>query len=212
MRVNGLPKSGTNSCWHEVFFTVHFCYVSNAFLIERPSRLRDALTLAVFLYKYVLPPCKSQLVTHPTSPQMYLDFHFLCCCATNATSSWSSTCTCDQESRPTKPSSSAIPHRERAKKIFLEAFYVTARSLLQIPHHGLSISSPGAHRPLLSATRCRPDWAVSFQIYSCWRRGIILHSFFSNHVFHTEYDDLDKYYFAKQFIKIFNLHYYDRFI
>jgi hypothetical protein len=104
------------------------------------------------------------------------------------------------------------PTPGEGKKDFLEVFYVTARSLLQIRHHGLSISSPGVHRPLLSATRCRPDWAASFQIYSCWRRGIILHSFFSNHVFHTEYDDLDKYYFAKQFIKMFNLHYYDRFI
>jgi hypothetical protein len=41
-----------------------------------------------------------------------------CCCATKATSSHSSTCIYDRESRSLKPSSSAILHRERANKVF----------------------------------------------------------------------------------------------
>jgi hypothetical protein len=45
-----------------------------------------------------------------------------CCCAAEATSSHSSTCICDRESRSPKPSSSAILHRERANKIFGKRF------------------------------------------------------------------------------------------
>jgi hypothetical protein len=43
--------------------------------------------------------------------------HF-CCCTTDGTSSRSSMCICDRESRSLKSSSSVILHRERANKVF----------------------------------------------------------------------------------------------
>jgi hypothetical protein len=48
----------------------------------------------------------------------HLDFHCFCCCAAEATSSRSSMCICDQESRSLESSSSAILHRERVNKVF----------------------------------------------------------------------------------------------
>jgi hypothetical protein len=45
-------------------------------------------------------------------------FYRFCCCAVEATSSRSSTCIYDQESRSLKSSSSAILQRERANKVF----------------------------------------------------------------------------------------------
>jgi hypothetical protein len=49
---------------------------------------------------------------------MHLDFCLLRSCAAKATSSRSSTCTCDQESTPTESSSSVIPHQKMVNKVF----------------------------------------------------------------------------------------------
>jgi hypothetical protein len=66
----------------------------------------------------VWPPCKVQLRTHPTSPQAHLGFHLLRCCTVKTSSSRSSACTYDRESRSPKLSFSMILHRERASKVF----------------------------------------------------------------------------------------------
>jgi hypothetical protein len=67
-----------------------------------------------------------------------------CCCAAEATSSRSSMCICDQESRSPEPSSSVILHQERANKIFgkrsswlftrFVKFFTTARLPLHRSH------------------------------------------------------------------------------
>jgi hypothetical protein len=46
--VNGMSKFGPNLYKHTTSFCILFLYVSNAFLIEIPSRLRYALTLDGF--------------------------------------------------------------------------------------------------------------------------------------------------------------------
>jgi hypothetical protein len=51
-------------------------------------------------------------------PPTHLGFHLLCCYAAKATSSWSSMCICDRESRSLEPSSLVILHQERVNKIF----------------------------------------------------------------------------------------------
>jgi hypothetical protein len=56
--------------------------------------------------------------TNDHEPPTHLGFCLLCCCATKTTSSRSSTCICDRESRSLEPSSSTILHRERANKVF----------------------------------------------------------------------------------------------
>jgi hypothetical protein len=51
-------------------------------------------------------------------PPTHLAFRLLRYCASKATSSHSSMCICDRESRSSEPSSSVILHRERANKVF----------------------------------------------------------------------------------------------
>jgi hypothetical protein len=92
---------------------------------------------------------------------------------------------------------------------FLRAFYTTARSLLQVHHDDSSTSLSGARWPLLSTTRHRPNWTTSFQLHRRQRRGRIIHSLLSNHVFHIEYDNLRRHDYARSVAR-FNLHYYDR--
>jgi hypothetical protein len=51
-------------------------------------------------------------------PPTHLGLCLICCYAAKTSSSRSSTCICDQESRSPEPSSWAILHRERANKVF----------------------------------------------------------------------------------------------
>jgi hypothetical protein len=51
-------------------------------------------------------------------PPVHIHFCLLYCYAAKATSSRSTTCVCDRESRSSKPSSITILHRERVNKIF----------------------------------------------------------------------------------------------
>jgi hypothetical protein len=70
-------------------------------------------------------------------PPTHLVFRLLRCCAAKATSSRSSTCIYDRETRSLKPSSSVIMHRERANKVLgkrssrllnhVFKFFITAR-------------------------------------------------------------------------------------
>jgi hypothetical protein len=124
------------------------------------------------------------LATHPTSPQTHLGFRSLRCCAAKATSSQSWVCTCNRESRSPESSFPTILHREVQIR-FLVAFYVTARSLRQVHHHGLSSSSSGVHRSSSYATHHRPDWAALLV-------STVVKSLLSNLVLHTEYADLHR--------------------
>jgi hypothetical protein len=57
-------------------------------------------------------------ITSRHEPPAHLVFLLLRCCADMATSSRSSTCICDRESRSPEPSSSAILHQEMVNKVF----------------------------------------------------------------------------------------------
>jgi hypothetical protein len=88
-------------------FVAYFCYesISNTSLIEKPSRLWDAITLS-----------GSALLIHVIA--MELVVRLLRCCATKTISSHSSMCICDQESRSPESSFSTILYRKRENKIF----------------------------------------------------------------------------------------------
>jgi hypothetical protein len=58
------------------------------------------------------------VTTYNHEPPTHLGFHLLSYYTTKATSSRSSTCICDRESRSLKLSSSVILHRERENKVF----------------------------------------------------------------------------------------------
>jgi hypothetical protein len=100
-----------------------FIFVTSPCLIrfdrDRANRLRDAVTLGrSSLYIHVTA---TKIVTKINSHENTNTsrFHRFCCCAAEATSSRSSTCICDRESRSPESSSSAIlHHRKRANKIF----------------------------------------------------------------------------------------------
>jgi hypothetical protein len=68
-------------------------------------------------------------------------FRCFYCCITEATSSRSSTCICDRESKSPEPSSSAIMHRERANKVFgkrssrLLARFIKFFTMARLPLH-----------------------------------------------------------------------------
>jgi hypothetical protein len=91
---------------------------------------------------------------------MHLVFHLHRCCATKATSSRSSTCICDRESRSLEPSSSAILHQDRANKVFgkrssrllarIFKFFVTAH----LPLHQMRVEGHRVQHELCRADRC----------------------------------------------------------
>jgi hypothetical protein len=80
-------------------------------------------------------------------------FCLLCCCGVKATSSRSSTCICDRESRSLESLTSVILHWKRANKVFWEAIFATTCLLLQVLHHTSSTSMSDACRGSPPSTR-----------------------------------------------------------
>jgi coproporphyrinogen III oxidase-like Fe-S oxidoreductase len=88
------------------------------------------------------------------------------------------------------------------------AFYTTARSLFQFLHHNSSTYSLRVHAPSLSTMCHYLDCAASSQLHRCQRRGSIMRSLLSNHVFNTEYDNLRRHDSVVS-VAMFNLYYLD---
>jgi hypothetical protein len=124
-------------------------------------------------------------------PPMHIDFCLLRCYADKATSSRSSTCICDRESKSLKPSSSAILHRERANKVYEKR---SSRQLTRFFKFFIT-----AHLPL-RWTRTK-GCLFQHKLHQADRRhqGTASHIQFllSNHVLHIGYVDLHRYDFAK---------------
>jgi hypothetical protein len=120
VRVNSPPKSGPKPRMPAASFCCLFCYesVSNTFDRDRPSRLRDAVTLGRSSLYIRAAATEIGIDQQPRKHQHIYRFRRYCCYAAEATSSHSSTYICDRESRSPKPSSSAILHRERPNKGF----------------------------------------------------------------------------------------------
>jgi hypothetical protein len=96
----------------------------------------------------------------PTTTKAPSRFCRFCCCAAEATSSRSSTCICNQESRSPEPSSSAILHRERANKVFgkrssrLLARFVKFSTMARLPLHRSRAEGHRLQRELRQADHC----------------------------------------------------------
>jgi hypothetical protein len=100
-------------------FVAYFCYesISNTSLIEKPSRLWDAITLsgsALLIHVIAM----ELVIMNNHEPPTHLVVRLLRCCATKTISSHSSMCICDQESRSPESSFSTILYRKRENKIF----------------------------------------------------------------------------------------------
>jgi hypothetical protein len=78
-------------------FAVYFCYVSNVFLIWTTNWLRDDITLGGF--PLLICMTAAQIKIHPMNPQIHLGFRLLRCCTAKTSSSRSSMCIYDRESR-----------------------------------------------------------------------------------------------------------------
>jgi hypothetical protein len=130
-------------------------------------------------------------ITSRHEPPAHLVFRLLRCCAGMATSSRSSTCICDRESRSPEPSSSAILHQEMVNKVFWEAIFTTARLLLQVLHHDSSTSS--------SEIKMQPPSGRSSSSSDHHRQGSTSHirCFLSNHILPIAYIDLRRHDFAR---------------
>jgi hypothetical protein len=101
-------------------FVVYFYYefMSNTFLVKTefvtgPRNHRRFSSINTCGHNKT---CNNKLRIQ--SHESHLDFRLICCCATKANSSHSSTCIYDRESMSPKPSLSAILHWERVNKVF----------------------------------------------------------------------------------------------
>jgi hypothetical protein len=148
------------------------------------------------------------VTTNNHEPPTHLVFRLLRCDAATATSSCSSTCICDWESRSPEPSSLAILCRERANKFFWKAIFAAAHLLLQVVHHGSSTSlSDNARRGSLSSTRAPSGWSSTSSDHH--HKGTASHIRFllSNDVLPIGYVDLHRYGFARYSIIMFTVYY-----
>jgi hypothetical protein len=175
VRVNGLPKSDPILAGTRLPFTHLFCHFESVTDItcgilgchfesimditrEILGLVTDLVfgtpkTLAVPSYKYAWVPARKNIQKTHNPPQP------ACCAAAYATSSRSSACTGDRESRSREPR----PQRScigRGRIKFLEAFCATARTIphrctLRPCHHGSSsFSSVGRDSASSSTRRC----------------------------------------------------------
>jgi hypothetical protein len=121
VRMNSPLKSGSKprrpaTSFYRLFLTSP-CLIR--FDRDRHSRLRDTVTLvrsSLYICTVATEIVTKKMNSHKSTNTSR--FHRFCCCAAEATSSHSSTCICNRESRSSEPSCSTILHRGRTNKVF----------------------------------------------------------------------------------------------
>jgi hypothetical protein len=133
----------------------------------------------------------TELATTNNHDPTHLGFRLLRCCTAKATSSDSSTCIRDRESRSSEPSSSVILHREWATKVFEKR---SSRLLTQFFKFFITTRLPRGSSP-----STRSPSARSSSLSNCRHQGTVCHVQFllSNHILHIEYVDLCMHDFAR---------------